>query len=163
MTARLTKPEERALAQRQPPIRSKAIRKAAAGQRCTLELPGICCRDEETTVFCHVHDEQFGRSQKADDISGFFGCYACHTAYDLHRTGLNEADELRSVMRAMQRTLRRLVLLGIVVVPEDPVKPFHARAVKPRKPRSERKAIVSRGFNKSLTRKLNGTVLERGK
>ncbi len=134
------------LRQRQEPIRSKAIRQSAKGQRCTLNLPGICSYKSETVVLCHVHDETFGKSRKADDISGFFGCHLCHSAYDLHRTGLSESDELRSVMRAMQRTLRRLVLLEIVSVPRDTPKPLSERATKPRKPPAKRKAIPSRGF-----------------
>lgn len=129
---------------RTEPIRSKAIRTAAKGQRCTLNLPGICSYDADTVVLCHVHDETFGKGRKADDTSAFFGCFNCHTAYDLHRTGLDEVDLLKLEKRAMQRTLRRLVLLGIVVVPVDIPKPASDRAVKPRKPKGERKPIPAR-------------------
>lgn len=129
---------------RREPIRSTAIRRAAKGKPCTLEIPGICQHDSETTVFAHVKDESFGRGVKADDISGFFADHWCHAAYDQHRTGLEEADELRLVLRAMQRTLRLLVIEGIVVVPLDEHKPLSQRPTKPRKPAAERKAIQPR-------------------
>src|SRR5687767_14651483 len=111
------------LRQRREPIRSKAIRRAAAGQRCTLNLPGICSYDEATVVLAHIHDETFGKGQKADDTSGMFCCHSCHMAYDLHRTGLAEAALLKMVLRAYQRTIRRLVLLAVIQIPEDAPKP----------------------------------------
>lgn len=129
------------LAQRTPPIRSQAIRRAAAGQRCTLNLPHICNHDPETVVLAHIHDEQFGRGQKADDTSGMFACHACHTAYDLHRTGLDALVLSELVFRAYQRTIRRLVLLKVLRLDEDVAKPFHARPVKPRKPREQRRPV----------------------
>ena len=131
------------MTQRREPIRSKALRRAAAGQRCTINLPNICTYDAETVVLAHIHDETFGRGQKADDTSGAHMCHACHTAYDLHRTGLDEADLLKLVLRAYQRTIRRLVLMGVMQIPQDAPKPFHERKPKARKPREQRTKIQS--------------------
>jgi hypothetical protein len=132
------------LRQRRDPIRSKAIRRAAAGQRCTLNLPNICNYDADTVVLAHITDESFGRGQKADDTSGMFCCAACHSAYDLRRTGLAPADLLSLVLRAYQRTIRRLVLMGVIQIPEDKPKPFAARPTKPRAPKAERKPVAPR-------------------
>lgn len=130
-----------AVRQRVEPIRSQVLRRSAKGQRCTLNLPGICNYDEQTVVLAHIHDEQFGKSQKADDTSSMFCCFACHSAYDLHRTGLDEAALLKMVLRAHFRTLRRWVLLQLVAVPLDAAKPFHTRPVPARKPPEQRKPV----------------------
>lgn len=128
---------------RREPIRSKSIRGAARGQRCTLNLPGICTHDAETVVFAHIRDETFGKGQKADDTSGCFACAACHAAYDLHTHGLPDAEILRLVLRAYQRTIRRLVIMGEMQIKHDaPMK--HAVPIKPRKPPAERTKIQSR-------------------
>jgi len=130
---------------RQPPIRSQKLRRAAKGQRCTMNLPGICTDDPETVVLAHIHDETFGRGQKADDTSGAHMCHACHTAYDLHRTGLEDGDLYRMLLRAMQRTIRRLVVdLKVIIVPLDPEHLSHERPTPPRKPKAERKDIPAR-------------------
>ncbi|GHA15467.1 hypothetical protein GCM10007989_07800 [Devosia pacifica] len=126
---------------RREPIRSKALRRAAKGQPCTLNFPGICDHNPETTVLAHVHDESFGKSRKADDTSAVHACYACHSALDLHRHGLADADLYRMLLRALQRTLRRLVETGVVQVPLDQSKPASARPVPKRKPRNQRAKI----------------------
>lgn len=128
---------------RREPIRSKSIRASARGQRCTLNLPNICNHDPETVVFAHIRDETFGKAMKADDTSGCFACHACHAAYDLHTHGLPEAEILRLVLRAYQRTIRRLVIMEEMQIKHDaPMK--HAAPVKPRKPAAERTKIQSR-------------------
>lgn len=126
---------------RVPPIRSKAIRRAARGQRCTLNLPGICNYDSETVVLAHIRDDHFGRSQKASDTSGMFCCSACHAAYDLARTGLDELSLLRLVFRAYQRTIERLVRLKVLLCDEDVKPTFAAKPVKPRKPKAQRAKV----------------------
>ena len=93
------------------PIRSKAIRNAAKGEPCT-----VCNRNDGTTVFCHLNEGWAGKGtgQKADDIAGFFGCSRCHDDYDGRRKTYDVTD--RAVMRAMYRTWRRLIELGIIEV-----------------------------------------------
>lgn len=104
------------LRQRIEPIRSDAIRRAAAREECTIGFVGICSHNPETTVLAHIHDEQFGRSRKADDTSGCFACFHCHTAYDLKQTGLSEEEVLWYILRAYQRTIRRLVEKDVLIV-----------------------------------------------
>jgi hypothetical protein len=138
------------LRQRAEPIRSKAIRQAARGQRCTLNLPGICNYDPETVVLAHIHDDEFGKARKADDTSSMFACFACHTAYDTHRTGLSELDLVTLVLRAHFRTLRRLVLLEVVAVERDAPKSFSATPTPKRLPKEQRtKVRPSRGLQSS--------------
>ena len=95
--------------QKRKAIRSKAIRKAAEGEPCTL-----CGKNDGTTVFCHLNESWAGKSlsKKADDIAGFFGCNECHKQYDSVSMGLDRWE----VMRAMYRTWRRLYELGIITI-----------------------------------------------
>jgi len=96
-------------------------------------------------VLAHIHDESFGRGQKADDTSGAHMCHACHTAYDLHRTGLDDGDLYRMLLRAMQRTIRRLVVdLKVIIVPLDPEHLSSSKPTPKRKPPEQRTKIPAR-------------------
>ncbi len=71
------------LRQRREPIRSKALREAARGEQCTLQIFGVCVGGTETTVLAHLHDSaSFGMGQKADDTSAIFACFGCHNEID---------------------------------------------------------------------------------
>lgn len=102
-----------------------------------LNFPGICTYDAETTVLAHLHDETFGKGIKADDTSGVHACHACHEALDQHRHGLDEASLYKTLLRGLQRTIRRLTITGTIVVPQDP-------DPKPRSIRSKNKRSKSR-------------------
>ena len=133
-----------ALAQRREPLRSTKLRNAAKGEECTLQIFGVCIGGTETTVLAHLHDETFGRGQKADDTSAVFACFGCHDEID-GRTRKTAGEDLTWYkLRALQRTIRRLVEKGVIVLQLDLPKPFAERAVKPRKPPAERKKISSR-------------------
>lgn len=97
-------------------IESAAIRRAAQGEACTLEIVGVCNGRTDTTVLAHLPDESHGLSRKADDLSACFGCHACHDVVDGRRAW--PAGEERHAewykRRAQVRTLRRLVERGIV-------------------------------------------------
>lgn len=135
------------LRQRIEPIRSRKLLDSARGQPCTLEFVGVCSHDPETTVSAHIHDEQFGKGQKADDTSTVHACDRCHMFLDWGWVG-KISLELRHwhIIRAMQRTLRNRIERGLVVVPLDPERLSHDKPVKPRKPKAQRKPIQSRGF-----------------
>lgn len=64
--------------------RMTPIRKAARGQDCTLRIPGVCNGNPETVVLCHSNRLSDGKGMglKAPDISGCFGCHACHAVLD---------------------------------------------------------------------------------
>lgn len=98
-------------------MRSNAIRMSARGEECTLNIVGVCNYNAETTVLCHLPDESKGMSHKADDISAAYGCSACHDAIDGRAKATWAHGELDWYMRrAMIRTWRRLIALGIVKI-----------------------------------------------
>ena len=128
---------------RREPIRSRHLLDSAAGQPCTLEVPGVCNHDPSTVVSCHVHDETFGFGEKADDCSTFHGCYACHAWLDQGQWigKMDEAAVLRLVLRAIQRTMRNRILRGVMAVKLDKPKPIAERKTPPRKPKEMRAKV----------------------
>ncbi|WP_261462338.1 DUF1364 domain-containing protein [Serratia proteamaculans] len=65
-----------------PAFRSKALRDSARGQCCTLQIPGICNGNPETTVLCHLPSSTHGMGYKSDDYWAVFGCSSCHDVID---------------------------------------------------------------------------------
>ena len=98
-------------------IVSKKIRNSARGESCCVNIQGICNYQDETTVLAHLPDESSGIGKKADDISSCYACSSCHDAID-RRVINEEFEEHREwyMRRAMVRTWRRLISLGIVVI-----------------------------------------------
>lgn len=84
--------------------------------------------------------------QKASDIAGMFAGFECHSRYDLHQTGLTEADLTAALLKAVIATWEVLIRDGIIIVPVDAETPPMDRAVKLRKPKGQRKSIPSRPF-----------------
>ncbi|WP_261095129.1 DUF1364 domain-containing protein [Serratia quinivorans] len=68
--------------QKSPAFRSKALRDSARGQSCTLQIPGICNGNPETTVLCHLPSQTHGMGYKGDDFWAVFGCSDCHDVID---------------------------------------------------------------------------------
>ncbi len=98
-------------------IESRAMRQAANGEACTVEIMGVCNGTPETTVLAHLPDESGGMSRTSDDISAVFACHACHDALDGRKTWPDgEATREWHMRRAMVRTWRRLVEMGIVSI-----------------------------------------------
>lgn len=95
-------------------IRSKVLRDSAQGQQCTLHIPGVCNQNPETTVLCHLDGEEKGRGLKTDDLFAVYGCSACHAAIDGH--DLTRDEKLYYEHRALRRTLKRMVRMGVVTV-----------------------------------------------
>ena len=64
--------------------RSTPIRRAARGQDCTLNFPGICHNDTATTVWAHSNRycDGKGAGLKARDEEGCFACFLCHSWLD---------------------------------------------------------------------------------
>lgn len=94
---------------------SPTIRRAAAGQDCTLQIAGVCNRDPSTTVACHLSTG--GMAMKCSDLDVAFACSACHDALD-RRVRSEEMEEHRHwyTRRAHVRTLDKLVAMGILTV-----------------------------------------------
>lgn len=127
-------------------IRSQKVLRSAKGQPCSARFPGICNGNPETTVWAHLNGGAFGKGlgNKAHDVLGFHACFACHTYLDVgHGTKpiLSNDVLLECVLSAVCETYVRLIVAGIVIVPQDVERP---KTVKPRKPKSARKAIRSR-------------------
>lgn len=131
-------------------IRSKKILRHARGQPCLLALPGCNC-DPETTVFAHLNGAAYGKGmgQKASDIAGMFAGFECHSRYDLHQTGLSEAELNAKLLKAVIATWEVLIRDGIIIVPVDAEVPVSKRIVKQRNPKEARKAIPSRPFRRN--------------
>ena len=122
-------------------IRSKAILRHAKGQPCQLRLPGICNGNPETTVWCHLNGQGKGMGLKTHDPLGFFGCSACHAAYD---QGKDRAALIPAVLDAVCASWVMLIRDGVITVPQDAEKSSHERPVPKRKPKGERAPIQSR-------------------
>lgn len=97
-------------------IISNRLRDSAEGEQCTLQIAGVCNHRTDTTVLCHLPDESHGMARKSDDICAVFGCAACHDAIDGRAGSLSTEDRLFYMRRAMVRTWRRWIALGLVRV-----------------------------------------------
>jgi hypothetical protein len=66
------------------PQRNPALLAMARGQRCLLQVPGVCQPDPTTTVACHSNQSVHGKAgaRKADDHWHVHGCAACHRWLD---------------------------------------------------------------------------------
>lgn len=99
-------------------IRSKAIRNAAKGQDCTVNIVGVCNHNPETVVFAHYPSEGKGMGIKSSDICGGFCCDGCHSALDgrTKHANLDYGEREFYMRRSMVRTLEKLVEMGILTV-----------------------------------------------
>lgn len=110
--------------------RMTPIRRAAAGQDCTLQLPG-CNRDPATTVLCHSNYLADGKGMglKAPDKAAAFGCASCHDLLDGRRprpAGLSLLDVEGAFYAGMRRTHQILRRLGLM-----PAAPTHIETEQP--------------------------------
>ena len=64
--------------------KTSKIRQSAKGEDCTINLPGVCNHNPETTVWAHSNKSEHGKGMglKANDEYGAYACYACHAVYD---------------------------------------------------------------------------------
>lgn len=76
------KPRQKAMKSRGPKM--TPIRRAARGQDCMIEIPGVCNHDPDTVVLCHSNELAAGKGMglKAPDTEAAFGCSACHDVLD---------------------------------------------------------------------------------
>jgi len=95
-------------------FKSNKLRKSANGQDCTLNVVGVCNYNPETTVLCHINTEGSIMGGKSDDFSACFGCSSCHEWLDRNKG--TEEDRLYYTRRAMVRTWRKWIDLGLIDV-----------------------------------------------
>lgn len=99
-------------------LHSTKFRKSAMGEECTLQIPGVCNGNPETTVLAHtdVLDES-GMGLKCGDDSAVYACSGCHDLID-RRVKWRDFDELdwyRFVSKALVLTHRRMRAKGLKV------------------------------------------------
>ena len=97
-------------------IRSKAIRNAAKGQDCTVNIVGVCNYNPETVVFAHYPSEGKGMGIKSSDLCGGFCCSNCHDQLDSRSGKLDYYEKEAYMRRSMVRTLEKLADMGILTV-----------------------------------------------
>jgi len=94
-----------------------AIRKAAKGEQCTLNIAGVCNYNPETVVFCHFPSETHGMGLKSDDLSGGVGGGGRRAAVEGRaHIKLSREDKEFYMRRSQFRTMGRLVDLEIISV-----------------------------------------------
>jgi hypothetical protein len=89
--------------------RNRKILANARGKDCTMQLPGVCNRDPETTVAAHsgLIEDGKGMSMKGDDFAVCYACSSCHDVYDNRAKHDFDRDFLTARFhRAMKETLR---------------------------------------------------------
>ena len=95
----------------------RKIMEAARGERCTLQIAGVCNYNPDTTVCAHLPDSSGGSSRLTGPLSVAFACSECHDAIDRRRKlELADSDREFYLRRGLQRTLNRLIDLGLVKV-----------------------------------------------
>lgn len=136
-------------------IISQRLRTSAKGETCTFQIAGVCNGNSETTVLCHLPSDVKGLGSKSDDFHAAFGCSDCHAAIDQHR--LSKADELFYCLRALQRTLKRWVDLGLIFVSVDPAtakrRPRKRSGIKPAPMPGSRASGIRKGFNGKVSKR----------
>jgi hypothetical protein len=94
---------------------SDAIRKASAGQDCTLRLPEVCREDPAYTVGAHLRMFNLaGMAQKPDDLFLVDACDQCHDALDRRSSGPRVSAE--DILLALIRTQQRRRAAGLIVL-----------------------------------------------
>ena len=93
------------------PIRIKQIRDSARGQVCTVQIPGVCNNNPETTVLAHYQAPGHGgMGTKSDDSSAAYACSSCHDTLDGRVPWAAGKDmEEWYWFRAMRRTWKLLL------------------------------------------------------
>lgn len=97
------------------------IREYARGQDCTIRLPHVCNWNPETTVLCHAntHRAGKGKSLKARDYLGAFGCSSCHAVLDGNTNRPRELtkDEVElAFWHGVAETQIKLEAAGLLIV-----------------------------------------------
>jgi len=94
------------------------ITRSAAGEICTIRIPGHCNHNNETTVFAHKNGRGGApRYVGAANIQGAYACSDCHDVVDgrqnCHQTAL---DIKRFHYEGIFRTQQRLVDKGLIII-----------------------------------------------
>lgn len=96
------------------------ITRSAAGQLCTIRVPGIC--QPHSCVLAHYRMAGLaGMGMKPPDMMGAYGCTPCHDEVDgrTHRSAFSRADLRLMHAEGVMRTQLTLLRLGLITIAED--------------------------------------------
>lgn len=81
------------------------LRKAARGRECQVRIPGVCNRNDETSVLAHIRIAGLcGTGIKPPDLIATIACSACHDEID-RRTHFVDAEYAKEcALEGMART-----------------------------------------------------------
>jgi hypothetical protein len=97
--------------------RSPSLLASARGKDCTLQIPGVCNGNPETTVAAHANWQEYGKggALKAHDIFHARACSACHAEIDQGKN-LDYDEKKFYWQRGFERTVLALVQEGVLKV-----------------------------------------------
>lgn len=93
------------------------LKKYAKGKQCQIRIPGVCSRNPETVVLCHLNQKSLfgcGMGMKVPDRFGAHGCQACHDLCDgrMHTDRFTPDEILIMHMEGVFRTMNLLFSEG---------------------------------------------------
>lgn len=93
-------------------MKQNKFTKSAKGKECQIRIPGVCNRNETTTVLCHLNG---GGGTKHLDIHGSYGCSACHDVVDGRVSSNYDGMDIKFMhYEGMVRTQNIMVRDGIL-------------------------------------------------
>lgn len=96
---------------------SQAVRDAAKGEDCQLNLEGVCNHDPATTVFAHYRVFNVaGMAQKPPEPIGAFACSCCHDEIDRRGRAGSELWGYDDLLRGLIRTILILRRKGVLIL-----------------------------------------------
>jgi len=89
------------------------LREAARGRPCTIQIPGVCNHNPETSVLCHLPSG--GMGMKSDDRHAAIGCSSCHDIVDGRvRTTYHWSEMEDYLVHAVIRTQKIWIKEGLM-------------------------------------------------
>jgi hypothetical protein len=87
------------------------LRSFARGQQCQVRLPGICSRNEDTTVLAHIRLPGIsGMGIKSADLLGAWACDRCHLYADTHHDDATQRAFYEGVLRTQNELIKQGLL-----------------------------------------------------
>lgn len=92
------------------------LTKLARGEDCLIRVPGHCCGNPDSTVWCHLRMIGIsGFGLKSPHALGAFGCQPCHDVVDGRMPSIYSHDEQRALLlEGMARTQYLLIQRGVL-------------------------------------------------
>ena len=96
-------------------LSKNSIRKWAKGKPCTVQIPGVCFHDSESSVMAHATilppTGAIGAKTDSDILATYIACHNCHDYMDGRRrsAGISKHDRLFFEYRAVVRTWRLII------------------------------------------------------